>query len=102
MPSFLLPRKGRYGLGDYEKMFCADLRTGNDIFAVRGIDRERGRMVIVRRTNTSRILSRSTPQAARRILRWIHVRRCILRSALDDDEVHRIAHDAVMHDLQWA
>jgi phenol 2-monooxygenase len=48
MPSFLLPRKGRYGLGDYEKMFCADLRSGHDIFAMRGIDRERGCMVIVR------------------------------------------------------
>ena len=27
MPSFLLPRKGRYGLRDYEKMFCADLKA---------------------------------------------------------------------------
>ena len=29
-------------------MFCADLKGGNDIFAMRGIDRERGCMVIVR------------------------------------------------------
>jgi phenol 2-monooxygenase len=48
MPSFLLPRKGRYGLCDYEKMFCADLKGGNDIFTMRGIDRERGCMVVVR------------------------------------------------------
>jgi phenol 2-monooxygenase len=48
MPSFLLPRKGRYGLRDYEKMFCADLKSGKDIFTLRGVDRERGCMVIVR------------------------------------------------------
>jgi 2-polyprenyl-6-methoxyphenol hydroxylase-like FAD-dependent oxidoreductase len=48
MPSFLLPRKGRYGLCDYEKMFCADLKGGNDIFTLRGIDRDRGCMVVVR------------------------------------------------------
>jgi phenol 2-monooxygenase len=48
MPSFLLPRKGRYGLCDYEKMFCPDLERGNDIFTLRGIDRERGCMVVVR------------------------------------------------------
>jgi phenol 2-monooxygenase len=48
MPDLLLPRKGRYGLRDYEKMFGADLKSGNDIFTMRGIDRERGCMVIVR------------------------------------------------------
>jgi phenol 2-monooxygenase len=48
MPPFLLPRKGRYGLCDYEKMFCPDLKGGNDIFTLRGIDRERGCMVVVR------------------------------------------------------
>lgn len=48
MPSLLLPRKGLYGLRDYEKIFCADLKSGNDIFAMRGIDRESGCMVIVR------------------------------------------------------
>jgi phenol 2-monooxygenase (NADPH) len=48
MPTLLLPRKGRYGLCDYEKMFCADTKSGNDIFAMRGIDREAGCMVIVR------------------------------------------------------
>jgi phenol 2-monooxygenase len=48
MPDFLLPRKGRFGLRDYEKMFCPDLKGGNDIFEMRCIDRERGCMVIVR------------------------------------------------------
>ncbi|UPJ66344.1 FAD-binding monooxygenase [Bradyrhizobium sp. 191] len=48
MPSLLLPRKGRYGLIDYEKMFCPDLKGGHDVFAMRGIDRKRGCMVVVR------------------------------------------------------
>ncbi|MDX3906156.1 MAG: FAD-binding monooxygenase [Pigmentiphaga sp.] len=48
MPGFLLPRKGRYGLIDYEKMFCPDLKSGNDIFDMRGIDRQHGCLVVVR------------------------------------------------------
>src|SRR3954453_13613325 len=48
MPPVLLPRKGRYGLIDYEKMFCPDPRSGHDIFAMRGIDRDKGCMVVVR------------------------------------------------------
>jgi phenol 2-monooxygenase len=48
MPTLLLPQKGRYGLHDYEKMFCADITSSNDIFAMRGIDREAGCMVVVR------------------------------------------------------
>lgn len=48
LPSLLLPRKGRLGLIDYEKVFCPDLRSGQDIFDLRGIDRERGCVVIVR------------------------------------------------------
>ncbi|MCK0769541.1 FAD-binding monooxygenase [Chromohalobacter canadensis] len=47
-PSFLWPRKGRYGLRDYEKVFCADLKGGQDIFDIRGIDREQGCLVVVR------------------------------------------------------
>jgi phenol 2-monooxygenase len=47
MPALLLPRKGRFGLLDYEKVFCADAK-GSDIFAMRGIDREIGCMVVVR------------------------------------------------------
>jgi phenol 2-monooxygenase (NADPH) len=48
MPTLLLPRKGRYGLHDYEKTFCADIGGGNDIFSMRGIDRQAGCMVVVR------------------------------------------------------
>jgi 2-polyprenyl-6-methoxyphenol hydroxylase-like FAD-dependent oxidoreductase len=48
MPPFLLPPKGRYGLRDYEKMFCPDLKGGHDIFAMRGIDRDKGCVVVVR------------------------------------------------------
>jgi len=44
----LLPAKGRYGLYDYEKAFCPDLKTGPDIFDLRDIDREAGCVVIVR------------------------------------------------------
>ncbi|WP_105383719.1 FAD-binding monooxygenase [Neorhizobium alkalisoli] len=48
MPAFLLPGKGRYGLCDYEKMFCPDLKHGQDIFEMRGINRQRGCLVVVR------------------------------------------------------
>ncbi|QOZ68932.1 3-hydroxybenzoate 4-monooxygenase [Bradyrhizobium arachidis] len=48
MPPMLLPSKGRYGLYDYEKMFCPDLKSGQDVFAMRGIDRKAGCMVVVR------------------------------------------------------
>ncbi len=48
LPALLLPRKGRYGLRDYEKVFCPDLKRGADIFALRGIDRAEGCMVLVR------------------------------------------------------
>ncbi|MFT3719310.1 FAD-dependent monooxygenase [Pseudorhodoferax sp.] len=48
MPTLLRPRVGRYGLCDYEKVFCADTQRGEDIFAARGIDRAAGCVVIVR------------------------------------------------------
>ena len=48
MPTLLRPAVGRYGLTDYEKIFCADLKRGEDIFAMRGIDRAAGCVVIVR------------------------------------------------------
>ena len=48
MPALLLPQKGRFGLRDFEKMFCPDLKNRADIFNVRGIDRTRGCMVVVR------------------------------------------------------
>ncbi|SAL09522.1 FAD-binding monooxygenase [Caballeronia arvi] len=46
IPALLLPRKGRFGLVDYEKAFTSDAAT--DIFDERGIDRERGVLVVVR------------------------------------------------------
>ncbi|MFD1795620.1 3-hydroxybenzoate 4-monooxygenase [Paracoccus aurantiacus] len=48
MPALLLPKKGKLGLVDYEKMFCPDLKSGRDIFDLREIDRSRGAIVIVR------------------------------------------------------
>jgi phenol 2-monooxygenase len=48
LPSLLLPRKGRFGLIDYEKAFCPDLKNGPDIFVARGIDRAEGAVVVVR------------------------------------------------------
>jgi phenol 2-monooxygenase len=48
MPTLLRPHVGRYGLCDYEKVFCADLQRGEDLFTMRGIDRGRGCMVVVR------------------------------------------------------
>jgi phenol 2-monooxygenase len=47
MPSILLPKKGKFGLIDYEKMFCVDPKAG-DIFDLRGVKRETGCMVVVR------------------------------------------------------
>jgi phenol 2-monooxygenase (NADPH) len=47
MPSVLLPKKGKFGLIDYEKMFCVDPKAG-DIFELRGVNRETGCMVVVR------------------------------------------------------
>lgn len=48
LPPMLLPRKGRFGLIDYEKVFTPDLKNGPDIFDLRGIDRAQGAMIIVR------------------------------------------------------
>jgi phenol 2-monooxygenase len=46
LPRMMLPAKGRFGLLDYEKAFANDAVT--DIFTERGIDRERGALVVVR------------------------------------------------------
>ena len=48
LPVLLRPPKGRFGLIDSEKAFCPDLKNGPDIFDLRGIDRRKGCMVIVR------------------------------------------------------
>ncbi|MCG8443976.1 MAG: FAD-binding monooxygenase, partial [Caulobacterales bacterium] len=47
LPELLKPFKGRLRLRDYEKVFAPDLRQG-DIYTMRGVDRERGCIVIVR------------------------------------------------------
>lgn len=46
LPPVLLPRKGPFGLVDYEKAFCPDPRR--DVFDLRGVDREQGCLVVVR------------------------------------------------------
>jgi phenol 2-monooxygenase len=48
LPPLLLPRKGRFGLIDYEKAYTPDIKSGPDIFVLRGIDRAKGALVIVR------------------------------------------------------
>ena len=47
MPKRLFPAKGPMGLNDYEKVFCPD-PAQKDIFDMRGIDREKGCLVLVR------------------------------------------------------
>ena len=46
LPGLLRPAKGRFGLVDYEKVFCPD--PAADIFNLRGIDRAAGCALIVR------------------------------------------------------
>jgi phenol 2-monooxygenase len=46
LPDYLWPAKGKYDLRDYEKVFQA--QKGNDVFDLRGIDRNTGCVVIVR------------------------------------------------------
>ncbi|KAI5202529.1 hypothetical protein AUEXF2481DRAFT_63083 [Aureobasidium subglaciale EXF-2481] len=49
MPSIVWPQMGKYGLRDYEKVFCAETLLGHeDIFTAREIDRETGCVVVVR------------------------------------------------------
>ena len=53
LPELLFPHKGRYGLRDYEKAFCAlagssQNEAGQSIYTLRSIDRERGCLVVVR------------------------------------------------------
>lgn len=48
LPELLRPTTGRYGLLDHEKAFSADLDGDPDIYALRGVDREQGCLVLVR------------------------------------------------------
>jgi phenol 2-monooxygenase len=47
LPAVLLPRKGKFGLIDYEKAFSPNVDAG-DIFELRGVNRDTGCMVVVR------------------------------------------------------
>jgi phenol 2-monooxygenase len=48
MPELLFPHKSKYGLRDYEKAFCAVNDTKQNIYDMRGINREQGCLVVVR------------------------------------------------------
>ncbi len=48
LPKLLAPAKGRYALTDYEKVFCANLKEGKDIFDLRRINRAKGALLVVR------------------------------------------------------
>ncbi|MBS0122507.1 FAD-binding monooxygenase [Thetidibacter halocola] len=48
LADLLRPRKGRHGLIDHEKVFCADQHADRNIHALRGVDRARGCVVVVR------------------------------------------------------
>jgi phenol 2-monooxygenase (NADPH) len=47
MPTVLLPRKGKFGVIDYQKLFCPDPGS-DDIFELREVNRETGCVVVVR------------------------------------------------------
>jgi phenol 2-monooxygenase/3-hydroxybenzoate 4-monooxygenase len=48
LPPLLLPRKGRLGVIDCDKIFSPDLKNARDVFDMRGIDRRRGALIVVR------------------------------------------------------
>ncbi len=48
MPSLLVPRTGALGLQNHEKVFCVDHKGLGDIFDMRGINRDKGCMIVVR------------------------------------------------------
>jgi phenol 2-monooxygenase len=48
MPELLFPRKGRLGMRDYEKAFCAIEADAQNVYTQRGINREQGCLVVVR------------------------------------------------------
>ncbi len=48
LPELLFPHKGLYGVRDYEKAFCALEDAMQNIYALRGIDRTQGCLVVVR------------------------------------------------------
>lgn len=48
IPSLLRPSIGIYGLKDYEKAYCPNYKEGENIFDLRGIDKDKGCILIVR------------------------------------------------------
>jgi phenol 2-monooxygenase len=48
MPELLFPPKGRHGLRDYEKAFCAVDDAKQNIYDMRGINKKSGCLVVVR------------------------------------------------------
>ena len=48
LPALLLPRKGRHGLIDYDKVFSAQVKGVADAYEQRCVDREAGALVVVR------------------------------------------------------
>jgi len=48
LPELLFPRKGKLGLRDYEKAFCAIEGAQKNIYDLRGIDKQNGCLVVVR------------------------------------------------------
>lgn len=48
MPRMLKPELGKLNLQDYEKIFCLDHKGQGDFYAMRGIDRQQGCMILVR------------------------------------------------------
>jgi len=48
VPSLLKPKTGKLGLQDHEKVFCVDHKSGQNIYDMRGIDKENGCMIVVR------------------------------------------------------
>ena len=48
MPTLQLPTNGCYRLHDYEKAFCATANDSQNIYTLRGIDREKGSLVMMR------------------------------------------------------
>ena len=48
LPELLFPHKGKLGLRDYEKAFCSASNASQNVYDIRGIDREHGCLVVVR------------------------------------------------------
>ena len=70
----LVPRKGRFGLVDYEKAYTPDLKNGPDIFDLRCIDRERAMIVVRPDQHVANVLPLDAYDALAHQLRHLHAR----------------------------